>query len=203
MRSALVLVLVVGCGAVPSRSLPPEAPREGDAALADALAPVRARHALPGVSALRIEDAVSEHATLGFRSLPDRVPLRRADRFHLGSDGKAMTATLVAVLIEAGLLPGWDAPLSAVFAGETIDAGWMGVTLAELASHRAGLPRDPEEVSDEERARILAIVDPVEQRRVLMVRELARRAAASCTRTSASCCSARRSSVPRARRSRR
>lgn len=176
MRSAVLLALLVACGAAPrARSLPAEAPHEGDAALAEALAPIRGRHALPGVSALRIENgAVSEHAALGFRSLPDRAPLALHDRFHLGSDGKAMTATLAAVLIEAGLLPGWDAPLSAVFAGEVIDAGLMDVTLAELASHRAGLPRDPEDVSEEERARILAIVDPVEQRRVLMVRELAR-----------------------------
>jgi D-alanyl-D-alanine carboxypeptidase len=55
-----------------------------------------------------------------------------------------------------------------------IDPGLANVTLAELASHRAGLPRDPEDVSDEERARILAIPDATEQRRVLLERELAR-----------------------------
>lgn len=157
------------------RHVPAEAPREGDAALASALDAIRLEHGLPGVAALRLADgAVHDGAAVGFRALPSQIPLSLSDRFHLGSDGKAMTATLAAVLIEAGVLPGWDAPLSVVFAGEAIDPALAGVTLAELASHRAGLPRDPEDVSEAERARILAIPDGTEQRRVLATRELAR-----------------------------
>lgn len=180
MRACLLAlaVLLFACASGPRptpRAVPATAPSEGDAGLARELDAIRTTHGLPGVAALRIEgSAITESAAVGFRTLPGRTPLALSDRFHLGSDGKAMTATLAAVLIEAGLLPGWDAPLSVVFEGEAIDPGLSEVTLAELASHRAGLPRDPEDVSDEERARILAIDDPVEQRRVLMVRELSR-----------------------------
>ncbi|MFO0709903.1 MAG: serine hydrolase domain-containing protein [Sandaracinus sp.] len=125
--------------------------------------------------ALRLADgAAHDMAAVGFRALPSRTQLSCSDRFHLGSDGKAMTATLAAVLIEAGVLPGWDAPLSVVFAGESIDPGLATITLAELASHRAGLPRDPEDLSEAERAQILAISDATGQRRVLATRELAR-----------------------------
>jgi CubicO group peptidase (beta-lactamase class C family) len=157
------------------RHVPAEAPREGDAALADALDAIRLEHDLPGVAALRLaRGTVHDGAAVGFRALPSQIPLSLSDRFRLGSDGKAMTATLAAVLIEAGILPGWDAPLSVVFAGEAIDPGLARVTLAELASHRAGLPRDPEDVSEAERVQILAIADATEQRRVLATRELAR-----------------------------
>lgn len=157
------------------RHVPSGAPREGDPELAASLEAIRVEHGLPGVAALRIADgAVHDTASVGFRALPSESPLSLSDRFHLGSDGKAMTATLAAIGIEAALLPGWEAPLSVVFAGEAIHPGLADVTLAELASHRAGLPRDPEDVSEEERARILAIADPVAQRRVLLVRELAR-----------------------------
>jgi CubicO group peptidase (beta-lactamase class C family) len=172
------MVFLLACSSAASpmvRPVPPEAPREGDAALADALDALRVEHALPGVAALRIADgAVRDGAAVGFRALPTRAPLSLSDRFHLGSDGKAMTATLAAVLIEAGLLPGWDAPLSLVFAGEPIHPELADVTLADLASHRAGLPRDPEDVDEEERARILAITPATEQRRVLLARELPR-----------------------------
>ena len=174
----LACLSLSGCGSCThprTRHVPSMAPREGDAALSDALDAIRLEHGLPGAAALRVADgAVQDRAVVGFRALPTQAPLALSDRFHLGSDGKAMTATLAAVLIEAGLLPGWDAPLSTVFAGMAIDPGLAGVTLAELASHRAGLPRDPEDVSDEERARILAIPDATEQRRVLLERELAR-----------------------------
>jgi CubicO group peptidase (beta-lactamase class C family) len=174
----LLALASAACASAPHttlRHMPAEAPREGDAALADALDAIRLEHGLPGVAALRLADgAAHDMAAVGFRALPSRTQLSCSDRFHLGSDGKAMTATLAAVLIEAGVLPGWDAPLSVVFAGESIDPGLATITLAELASHRAGLPRDPEDLSEAERAQILAISDATGQRRVLATRELAR-----------------------------
>jgi CubicO group peptidase (beta-lactamase class C family) len=174
---ATLTALLVACGAAPAptRHLPPDTPSEGDEGLARALGPIRAEHGLPGVAALLIRGGVvHEEAAVGLRALPTETPISLDDRFHLGSDGKAMTATLAAVLIEAGLLPGWEATLDEVFAGERIDPGLVGVTLADLASHRAGLPRDPEEVDDAERTAILAITDPTEQRRYVLERELGR-----------------------------
>jgi CubicO group peptidase (beta-lactamase class C family) len=62
------------------------------------------------------------------------------DRFHLGSCGKAMTATLVATLVEEGKLK-WTDTLSRVFAGtiKDIDPAWEKVTLPMLLAHCAGM----------------------------------------------------------------
>src|SRR6185369_3637125 len=63
------------------------------------------------------------------------------DKFHLGSDTKAMTATLMAVLVEEGKLK-WTTTVGEVFGDEVkgMDAGWKGVTLEQLLTHRAGAP---------------------------------------------------------------
>ncbi|HEX4120212.1 MAG TPA: serine hydrolase domain-containing protein, partial [Verrucomicrobiae bacterium] len=68
----------------------------------------------------------------------DRVTLD--DRFHLGSCGKAMTATLVAMLVEDGRLS-WTDTLGGIFAGtiKNIHPAWEKVTLPKLLAHCAGM----------------------------------------------------------------
>ena len=63
------------------------------------------------------------------------------DLWHLGSNTKAMTATLVARLIEQGQLS-WDTTVADVFSDKDfeIHPDFRGVTLLQLLSHRAGLP---------------------------------------------------------------
>ena len=65
------------------------------------------------------------------------------DRFHIGSDTKAMTALLAAMLIELRKLH-WDTTVGSVFpelaAAMAPDVG--GVTLAQLLSHTSGIPSD-------------------------------------------------------------
>jgi len=62
------------------------------------------------------------------------------DRFHLGSCGKAMTATLVALLVEEGRLS-WTDTLGGIFAGtiKDIHPAWEKVTLPKLLAHCAGM----------------------------------------------------------------
>jgi CubicO group peptidase (beta-lactamase class C family) len=69
-------------------------------------------------------------------ALPDDVWL-------IGSDGKPMTATLIARLVDRGVLS-WDAPLSAMLPdlAATMRPEYRDVTLIQLLSHRAGLPQD-------------------------------------------------------------
>ena len=73
----------------------------------------------------------------------DRITLD--DRFHLGSCTKAMTATLVAMLVEEGKL-NWTTTLGELFAGtvELMHPAWQKVTVRQVLAHRAGLPLDPE-----------------------------------------------------------
>jgi CubicO group peptidase (beta-lactamase class C family) len=65
------------------------------------------------------------------------------DQWHLGSDTKAMTATLCAMLVEEGKLK-WSSTLEEVFPKyrQDMQADYRRVTLEELLHHRSGFPPD-------------------------------------------------------------
>lgn len=173
---AFALVACAGAASPPpraSRRVPDVAPSAGDPELVAALERARADFALPGAAVLVVDGDDERSATVGFRVLPTAEPLAPSDRFHLGSDGKAMVATVLAVLIAEGLVSSWDATLSSVLNDVTFDPRFEDVTLAEIAAHRSGLPRDPE-VDDDERAAILAVTDERAQRDLVVRRELGR-----------------------------
>jgi CubicO group peptidase (beta-lactamase class C family) len=77
------------------------------------------------------------------RGSAERITLD--DRFHLGSCTKAMTATLVAMLVEEGKL-NWTTTLGELFADtvKPMHPAWEKVTLRQVLAHRAGLPLEPE-----------------------------------------------------------
>lgn len=60
------------------------------------------------------------------------------DRWHLGSNGKAMTAALFARLVEQGRLA-WEMPVAALFPTLSIHQSWAGCTVDALMSHTSGL----------------------------------------------------------------
>ena len=60
------------------------------------------------------------------------------DRWHLGSNTKAMTAAVLGRLVEQGRAR-WAMPLAEALPGLTIDPAWAGTTLDDLMRHRAGL----------------------------------------------------------------
>src|SRR6266566_7447459 len=77
------------------------------------------------------------------RGSAERITLD--DQFHLGSCTKAMTATLVAMLVEEGKL-NWTTPLGELFADtvKPMHAAWEKVTLRQVLAHRAGLRFEPD-----------------------------------------------------------
>jgi hypothetical protein len=77
------------------------------------------------------------------RGTAERITLD--DRFHLGSCTKAMTATLVAMLVEEGRL-NWTTTLGELFADtvKPMHPAWEKVTMRQVLAHRAGLPLDPD-----------------------------------------------------------
>ena len=74
----------------------------------------------------------------GVRSRLDQTTVTHADRWHLGSNTKAMTAAIYARLVQADLAR-WDAPLRELLPDIAVDAAWDGVTAADLLRHRSGL----------------------------------------------------------------
>jgi CubicO group peptidase (beta-lactamase class C family) len=114
------------------------------------LTPIRQQYNLPAVAA-----AVSKHGAvlgvgaIGLRKVGDSAPVTAADKFHLGSCTKAMTATLAAQLVEQGRLH-WDSTLANIFPerAEKMHPGYRKVTLDQLLRHRSGAPRDGNNYGD-------------------------------------------------------
>jgi CubicO group peptidase (beta-lactamase class C family) len=81
-------------------------------------------------------------AAVGVRKRGTDVAATADDRWHLGSNSKPITALLVALLIDLGLLD-WDTPLEQVFPEEAANWGadLKKVTPAHLLTHTAGLPK--------------------------------------------------------------
>jgi len=80
------------------------------------------------------------------RGTAERITLD--DRFHLGSCTKAMTATLVAMLVEEGKL-NWTTTLGELFADtvKPMHPAWEKVTLRQVLAHRASLRNEPDRLA--------------------------------------------------------
>ncbi|MGA3156661.1 MAG: serine hydrolase domain-containing protein [Steroidobacteraceae bacterium] len=81
----------------------------------------------------------------GRRAVDSPVAVEPSDQWHLGSVTKSFTATLVARLIEAGVLA-WHSTLGEVLGPQISDMlpAYREVTVLHLLSHHGGLPRDQE-----------------------------------------------------------
>jgi CubicO group peptidase (beta-lactamase class C family) len=136
--------LAVGVCRVRSRRATPAdpCPAVGDEAITAVLEPVRQKHGVPAIAAAIVtSEGLQAVGAVGVRKAGTDVPVTLEDKWHLGSDTKAMTALLAADLVRAGKLR-WSDTLGALLPE---DVGHMhpdmrGVTLKHLLSHRAGLP---------------------------------------------------------------
>jgi len=107
------------------------------------LRPYLAKYGLPALAAAVVRDVVVAAGAVGTRRAGADIPVTIEDRFHIGSDTKAMTATTVAMFVEAGRLR-WDSRMEEVFPDQaaTMDPGFRRVTVEQLLSHTSGLPSD-------------------------------------------------------------
>lgn len=106
------------------------------------LEPILKRHNLPAAAAAVIlEGKIVALGVAGARKLGCPVKAEQHDAFHLGSCTKAMTATLIAMLVEEGKLK-WETTLEEAFPGlsQDVHPDFKGVTLAMLLDHCAGFP---------------------------------------------------------------
>ncbi len=110
------------------------------------LTPFLSRYDLPALAAAVVKNGEIQAAgAVGTRRAGTNIPVTINDRFHLGSDTKAMTALLAAGLVEQGKLH-WDSNVAAIFPelSKKMDPGLRKVTLEQLLSHTGGLPSDNE-----------------------------------------------------------
>lgn len=117
-------------------------PPTGDARVCALLEPLRQKHQLPALAAAIVtSNRIITLGAVGVRKLGANVPVTINDQFHLGSDTKAMTSTLVGLLVEKGKLR-WDTRVAQSFPelADSMPQPLRNATLLHLLSHRAGLP---------------------------------------------------------------
>ncbi|WP_091084179.1 serine hydrolase domain-containing protein [Micromonospora nigra] len=144
MRMPTVLTVVAGLVAgLVGFALMPRAPRLGAQTTGDADLAGTVRAAVPdpqghrGLAVALVEDGRVRVAGLGDRN-PAGGPVEPGTAFEIGSVTKVMTGMLLADQAAAGVVRP-DDPLGVTWPEMTGPA--RDVTLAELSSHRAGLPR--------------------------------------------------------------
>ena len=106
------------------------------------LTAARDKDHLPAVAAvIQIDGKIAAEAALGVRALGHPEKVTTNDRWHIGSDTKAFTATMIARLVEKGVIH-FDDTLATSFPAfaEAMDPAYRNVTVLQLLSHTAGLP---------------------------------------------------------------
>jgi len=119
---------------------------KGPSALEVILEPYLDKYDLPALGAAVVRDGkIQAMGVVGTKAAGQQIPVTTGDRFHIGSDTKAMTALLAARYVEAGKLR-WDSKVEEIFPElkKTLAAGWGQVTLEGLLSHTSGILDDGE-----------------------------------------------------------
>lgn len=119
-------------------------PAQHDTRFATVLDSLRYALDLPALAGAIVTDSGTlQVAVVGSRRWGGPADVTLDDRFHLGSDGKAITAVLIGVLVDEGELA-WTTTVADVFpelAG-TMRPEYRDVTVRDLLSHAGGLTRD-------------------------------------------------------------
>ena len=106
---------------------------------------VRKSYSLPALGvAVFSKDSIFGLDVVGVRSKGSATPATMSDRFHIGSDAKAMTAGLLGLLVDRGKMR-WDSRLPEIFPElvPSMRPEYHDLTVREVLTHRAGLWRDP------------------------------------------------------------
>jgi CubicO group peptidase (beta-lactamase class C family) len=93
------------------------------------------------VAAVMTDGDLAGAAASGERRRGSGVPVTVDDRWHVGSITKSMTATLLAVLEDDGLLSA-DDTVAALLPEVDVSEGWRGCTLHHLLTHTGGAPEN-------------------------------------------------------------
>lgn len=108
------------------------------------LDPIRSEAQIPALAAAVVEkNRLIALGAVGKRRVDRDDPLRRDDRFHIGSCTKSMTATVIARLVEMGKID-WQSMVAEVLPEirKSVRREYWKVTIEQLLTHRSGLPED-------------------------------------------------------------
>ena len=119
-------------------------PRQGEPqSLTSMLESNRRKFNVPAMAATVLDAShVLECEAVGVLRRGDSSPVQRSSRFHLGSNTKAITATMVATLVEAKRLT-WETTVLNVFPEwkDSMHSEYRRINLNDLFQHYAGLPQ--------------------------------------------------------------
>jgi D-alanyl-D-alanine carboxypeptidase len=134
--SLIPLTSIISTRAAPALDIP-AASRDPDSVIAEFIG----ARGLPGLAAAVIVDGAFAYGRVaGFRRRGYPEPIGAADAFHLGSNTKAMTALLAAMLVDEGKLR-WDSTIGETLgAFQDIKPAYRALTLEKLLSHQSGIP---------------------------------------------------------------
>lgn len=158
LLGAWLLLTLVACGGgggnggngpgVPQPPSPPPVPLDpgmiGDGRFEALVSAIRNEYDVPALGAITVVGGVVvEEDVVGHRSIDGPTPATLSDQWHIGSVTKAMTATLVAVLVEQSQLT-WDTTPADVWPADigSMQTQFRNATVVDLLAHQAGLTTD-------------------------------------------------------------
>jgi CubicO group peptidase (beta-lactamase class C family)/pimeloyl-ACP methyl ester carboxylesterase len=136
------------------------------------LADVSAKYGVPGLVASIVVGQQTLSGSAGVRVARTSSSVQIDDRFGVGSNTKAMTATLAGILVDRGLIR-WDTTLVQAFPElrSSMLQGYSNVTLEQLLQHRGGIIAD-EDASAHLISKVAAYTGPASQSRLSLLPEI-------------------------------
>jgi CubicO group peptidase (beta-lactamase class C family) len=145
MSVALIAVHKSTPGGIFMVSIPDTAydncPKGGDQNITQILEPIRKKHKVPAICAAVVtSEGIKSIGAVGVRKINTDVAVTVNDKWHLGSDTKAMTSSVIGKLVENKVLD-WNETLAEIFPEleSVMHSQMKKVTILQLLSHRAGL----------------------------------------------------------------
>ena len=120
-------------------------PKFHSSSFATLLDSIRYAEDLPALAgAIITDDTILDANAVGSRRYGGEANITINDKFHLGSDTKAITAVLLGILVDEGLV-NWTTTLPNIFPeyANVMRPEYKEVTLYNILSHSAGFMRDP------------------------------------------------------------